>query len=135
MKKLVLIIAAVFFCCTTISAKPKAYSEAEAPIRQAAKLTQPLLPMEVDEVTFLWGINNTEDSLIYYYAIKYNSDSIDVEAFAAALKPILVNLVKTSEDLTIKNLKNLNIIFEHRYYGNDGQLIYSIKIKPEDYSD
>lgn len=135
MKKLILVLAAVFFCCATISAKPKVDSAAEATIRQCAKLTQPLLPMEVDKVTFLWGISNTEDSLIYYYAIKYNSDDIDVEAFAAAIEPILATSVRTSEDETIKNLKNLKTTFEHRYYGNDGQLICDVKITPEDYSE
>lgn len=134
MKKLLLVLTAVFFCSMTITAAPKVSATTKATINQCARLTQPLLPMEVDEVTILWGINGEEDSLIYYYAIQYNSNDLDGETITSALKPTLVSTIKTSTDETIMTLRKLKITFEHRYYGNDGQLLCSIKVTPEDYA-
>lgn len=134
MKKCFLILAALFCFCMTLTAKPKVSESTKATLQQCAKLTQAMVPMNVDEVTIFWGINSEEDTLIYYYAIKYNSSDFEDGVLAAALKPTLVETVKKSTDQTILTLKKLNTTFEHRYYGNDGQLICAIKVTPEDYS-
>lgn len=134
MKKLSLILAILLLSGLSLSAKPKENPLKTETLQQCATLTRAMLPMNVDEVTILWGIGSESDSLVYYYAIKYASTDLDGTALANALKPTLIAVVKESTDETIKTLKSIFVTFEHKYYGNDGNLICDIKITPEEYN-
>lgn len=134
MKKFLTILTILGFASLSLFAKPKVSESTKATLQQCAKATQTMLPLTVDEATIFWGITSEDDTLIYYYAVKYTADNFEDGVFESLLKQTLINNIKNVNDATIIALKQLNTTFEHRYYGIDGQLISAIRITPKDYN-
>lgn len=133
MKKSRVLVLFLFIMLGVSFAKAKINEQVKSMVQQCAKLSQPLLPSQVDELTILWGINGEDDKIVYYYALKYTSKDLDIDSFEKLLKPTLVATIKDSQDITINKLKENKVSFEHRYFGCDGQLISSLIVTPADY--
>lgn len=129
MKKIVILLTCFFALASTVFAD----SSVSDYVERCAKLSRPMLPSQVDEVTILWGVGSKGTTLIYSYTIDYIASDFEEGYFADAMKKVLVNNITGTDDETILNMRKLGVIFKHRYYGNDGEIIAEIDITQADY--
>lgn len=130
MKKVLLALFVLLTLSTSVFAKGK---PVEKIVNDLVSQTQPALPIQVDEATYLWGFDGDETSISYFYMLKVPSTQLDIDFFTTEMEKIVLDTVVNTTDPTIKKFKKAGLSFNHIYYGVDGVLVSNITITPEDY--
>src|SRR5512145_1718114 len=92
-------------------------------------------PIMVDQQTRLDNAIALPDKVLQYNytLVNWYKDSIDVEAFELYMKPMLVNLVKTSPNLKI--YRDHNATLSYSYKDRNGVFVDVIPITPDLYKE
>ncbi|MBA3681130.1 MAG: hypothetical protein H0W73_08185 [Bacteroidetes bacterium] len=92
-------------------------------------------PMMIDAETQMDGIEiKNGNTIVYKYRlINLFAARVDTAQFNRALRPGIINTIKTNAELN--ELKRIKSSFEYYYRDRDGKFIYSFVITPEDYND
>ena len=92
-------------------------------------------PMMIDSETRIDGIEvKKPNTILYKYTLMHVSvENVDTALFEAALRPGIVNTLKTNPDL--KEMRDLKANFEYYYKDRENKFIYSFLITPDDYND
>ncbi len=90
-------------------------------------------PMMIDSETRIDGIEvKKPNTILYKYTLMNVSvENVDTTLFEAALRPGIVNTLKTNPDL--KEMRDLKANFEYYYKDKKNKFIYSFTITPIDY--
>jgi hypothetical protein len=89
-------------------------------------------PQKVDNETQLDSASvHREKRFRYNYSILFDKDSMEVELFALSVKPLMLNNVRTNNDLQF--FKDNNVIFEYYFRDIKGAFITRIEIAPDEY--
>jgi len=90
-------------------------------------------PMMIDAETRMDGIEvKNGNTIVYRYTlINLFASKVDTSLFAKALRPGIINTIKTNAELA--ELKRIKSSFEYYYKDREGKFIYSFIITPEDY--
>ncbi len=130
MKKNLFIICALF-CVFFIGCEP-----AESIDNKALKVVTQFnekCPMMIDAETRMDGIEiKDKNTIVYKYTlINLHVENVDTTKFNSALRPGIINTIKTNADLA--ELKRIKSSFEYRYKDRENKFIYSFIITPNDY--
>lgn len=92
-------------------------------------------PMMIDAETRMDGIEiKGKNTIVYNYTlINLRVENVDTSKFNSALRPGIINTIKTNADLD--ELKRIKSSFEYRYKDRENKFIYSFVITPDDYTD
>lgn len=92
-------------------------------------------PIMVDQQTRLDNAIALPDKVLQYNytLVNWYKDSIDVEAFELYMKPLLLNLVKTSPNL--KTYRDHNATLSYSYKDKNGVFVDVIPITPDLYKE
>ncbi len=90
-------------------------------------------PMMVDSETRIDAIEvKKPNTVLYKYTlVNINVEKVDTVSFNAALRPGIINTLKTNPD--IKDLRDAKANFEYYYKDKKGKFIYSFTVTPKDY--
>lgn len=92
-------------------------------------------PMMIDQETRMDGIEiKNGNTIVYKYTlINLFAAKVDTAKFNLALRPGIINTIKTNAELA--ELKRINSSFEYYYKDREDKFIYSFLITPKDYND
>jgi len=92
-------------------------------------------PMMIDQETRMDGIEiKNGNTIVYKYTlINLFAAKVDTAKFNLALRPGIINTIKTNAELA--ELKRINSSFEYYYKDREDKFIYSFLITPQDYND
>jgi len=90
-------------------------------------------PIMVDQVTRL---DNTMagpgNSIAYNYTlVNHEATELNIESIKEYITPILINMVKTSEEM--KSFREIKVSLKYNYRDKSGVFLFSVLINPEDY--
>jgi hypothetical protein len=90
-------------------------------------------PFMVDQYTrFDNTIAGPGKSLAYNYTVvNYEATELNIESIKEYITPILINMVKTSEEM--KSLREIKVSLKYNYRDKSGVFLFSVLINPEDY--
>jgi len=90
-------------------------------------------PMMIDSETRIDAIEIKEpNTILYKYTlVNVNVESVDTILFNAALRPGIINTLKTNPDL--KDLRDVKANFEYYYKDKKNKFIYSFIVTEKDY--
>lgn len=89
----------------------------------------------IDQETRMDGIEiKNGNTIVYKYTlINLFAAKVDTAKFNLALRPGIINTIKTNAELA--ELKRINSSFEYYYKDREDKFIYSFLITPKDYID
>ena len=92
-------------------------------------------PVMIDAETRMDGIEikNTNTIVYRYTLINLYVEKVDTAKFNAALRPGIINTIKTNKELD--ELKRIQCSFEYYYKDRENKFIYAFLITPKDYND
>jgi len=113
--------------------KPPSEDDIFKELMEIAIQVNSTLPVMVDKETRLDTSFPLQGRVIVYKytLINYLVEDIDTMMLVKELKPKLVNVVKTSPQMS--PLRELNVTFIYSYRDNESKHICNISIRPEDY--
>ena len=90
-------------------------------------------PFMVDEHTRLDNaMGGPGKSFAYFYTlVNHEAAELDIQSIKGNLRPFLINMVRTSEDM--KSFRENKISLKYSYRDKSGVFLFSILINPEDY--
>jgi hypothetical protein len=93
------------------------------------------LPLMIDSETRVDNVMPLPDkTILYTYTlISYDKETIDTLVIKSNLEPYMINNIKTSPEM--KFLRDNKITFRYFYRDKNGNYLFSMQIKPDQYND
>ena len=133
MKKQLTLLALAAGIITATSCKQATDSVVETLMEQEAKKFNKNGPTMIDEETRIDSIHVSEGrKLDYCYTLtNYAKEDLDVAVFRNTLEPTLKASVVNMKEL--EKLKDMDVIFNYKYFDKAGKPITEITLGPDDY--
>lgn len=133
MRTLITVAAVAAFAISGTSCRQATDSVVETLMEQEAKKFNKNGPTMIDEETRIDSIHVSEGrKLDYCYTLtNYAKEDLDVAVFRNTLEPTLKASVVNMKEL--EKLKDMDVIFNYKYFDKVGKPITEITLGPDDY--